>query len=160
MFGARSKRLGDLLAGSVVIYERAGPRRAAVPQHFSVPYPLGGWAQALDLSGLDDGLALAVRQFVVRASQLTPEAAHQLGEALRARVEQVITPPAPPGTPTPWVLTTVLAERRRRAELAARPTQPPSSVQWPASGSAPGPTPPPPQSRPPSPGGPGFAPPG
>jgi uncharacterized RDD family membrane protein YckC len=147
LFNERSKRLGDLMAGTFVVYERGGPQRSAVPQQYGVPYALQGWAQALDLSRLDDRLALAVRQFVVRAREMTPAAQHSLGEQLRTQLESVIAPSPPPGTPTPWVLTTVLAERRRRAEPTSGLGRP--RVGWP----------PAPQCVPPRPPGSGFAPP-
>ena len=119
IFSQRTKRIGDMMAGTFVLNERAGPRRSLVPRDFGVPYQLAPWAASLDLSRLDDQLALGVRQFVVRASDMTLAAQQSLGEDLRAQVEQVTTPPPPPGTPTPWVLITVLAERRRRADQAA-----------------------------------------
>ncbi|HEX9230893.1 MAG TPA: RDD family protein [Jatrophihabitantaceae bacterium] len=119
IFSQRTKRLGDMMAGTFVLNERAGPRRSLLPRDFEVPYQLQPWAASLDLSRLDDQLALGVRQFVVRATDMTPAAQQSLGEDLRARVEAVTTPPPPPGAPTPWVLITVLAERRRRADLAA-----------------------------------------
>ncbi|MDT4945878.1 MAG: hypothetical protein QOH14_2611 [Pseudonocardiales bacterium] len=119
IFSTRDKRLGDMMAGTFVLNERAGPKQALLAREFTVPYQLQPWAAALDLSRLDDQLALGVRQFVVRAAQMTPAAQHSLGDDLRARVEAVTTPPPPPGTPTPWMLVSVLAERRRRAELAA-----------------------------------------
>ncbi|HEU5008597.1 MAG TPA: RDD family protein [Jatrophihabitantaceae bacterium] len=147
LFSERSKRLGDLMAGTFVIYERGGPQRSIAPQHFTVPYPLQPWAMALDLNRLDDHLALAVRQFVMRAHQMTPAAQHALGERLRAQLEAVTAPPPPPGTPTPLVLTTVLAERRRRADLRA--ATPPAYRP---------PAPPPTTPRPPT-DGTGFAPP-
>lgn len=144
LFNGRNKRLGDLMAGTFVVYERGGPRRAAAPQLYVVPQHLYGWAQALDLSRVDDRLALAVRQFVVRANEMTPDAQLALGEGLRAQLQAVIAPPPPPGTPTPWVLTTVLAERRRRAELAAA-----SAPAMPAG--LPSPLPPRPAPAPPAP---------
>lgn len=125
VFSAREKRLGDMMAGTFVLNERAGPQRSLQAREFFVPPPLQPWAAALDLNRLDDQLALGVRNFVVRAHELTPAAQHALGEDLRARVEAVIAPPPPPGTPTPWVLMTVLAERRRRTELAAPRAVPP-----------------------------------
>jgi uncharacterized RDD family membrane protein YckC len=119
IFSQRTKRIGDMMAGTFVLNERAGPQRSLVARDFGVPYQLQPWAASLDLSRLDDQLALGVRQFVVRATDMTPAAQQSLGEDLRARVEAVTTPPPPPGTPTPWVLITVLAERRRRADLVA-----------------------------------------
>jgi len=107
-----------------------------------VPYGLQPWAAALDLSRLDDRLALGVRQFLGRAAAMTPAAQYALGEDLRARVLAVTSPPPPPNTPTPWLLTAVLGERRRRTELAAAPPAAP----WQPAGAPPlGPaaTPPP-----------------
>lgn len=151
-FSAQDKRIGDMLAGTFVLNERAGTTRRLVAHDYVVPYGLQPWAAALDLSRLDDRLALGVRQFLGRAAAMTPAAQYALGEDLRARVLAVISPPPPPNTPTPWLLTAVLGERRRRTELQAAP--PASS--WP-------PAPPvTPQSRPTSPSSSGdspFAPP-
>ena len=131
IFSRQNKRIGDMMAGTFVLNERAGPRWMLVARDYTVPYQLQPWMAALDLSRLDDHLALCVRQFVVRARDMTPAAQHSLGEDLRARVESVTSPPAPPDTPTPWILTTVLAERRRRAEMAAASShQPPYPAHY------------------------------
>jgi len=114
-----SKRIGDMMAGTFVINERSGSGSALVQTPLYVPPALYGWAQALDLTGLDDRLGLEVRQFVLRAAQMTPVAQDVLGAEFQARVLRVISPPPPPGVPTPFILMTVLAERRRRAELSA-----------------------------------------
>lgn len=118
----RSKRVGDLLAGTVVVLERA-PKNAPPP--VQMPPPLASWAAGLDLSRLDEGLAGSVRQFVGRASQMTPSAREQLGAQLVGAVAAVVTPPAPPGTPGWAYLAAVLAERRRRdtPALAGFPDQ-------------------------------------
>lgn len=116
LFGSHSKRLGDLMAGTFVINERGGPLRSSLRYEFVAPPQLQPWAAVLDLSGLDDRTALSVRQFVVRAPAMSAGAQYSLGETLRARLEAVLSPPPPPGTPTPWLLTAVLAERRRRAD--------------------------------------------
>ncbi|HYU03529.1 MAG TPA: hypothetical protein VEL02_06775, partial [Jatrophihabitantaceae bacterium] len=159
IFSQRTKRIGDMMAGTFVLNERAGPRRSLVPRDFGVPYQLQPWAASLDLSRLDDQLALGVRQFVVRATDMTLAAQQSLGEDLRARVEAVTTPPPPPGTPTPWVLISVLAERRRRADLAAPQYQQPYQYAPPQYSPPPQqykpPQAPPPDASPPSP----FAPP-
>ncbi len=110
---AREKRLGDLLAGTVVLNERSVPPPTLTP--LWVPVPLQLWVLALDLSRLDDRLALSLREFVGRAYGMTPVAQHTLGEDLRRRVLTVVSPPPPPFAPTPDVLMSVLAERRRRA---------------------------------------------
>lgn len=156
---SRDKRIGDMLAGTFVLNERAGTSRRPVLQDLWVPPWLQPWAAALDLSRVDDGLALTLRQFVARAPAMNPAASYALGEDLRHRVLSLITPPPPPGTPTPALLTAVLAERRRRAvpppvdpaggyPTAAYPTgggYPPAAFPWPqppAPGHGPRPAPP------------------
>ena len=128
IFDPASRRIGDLMAGTFVVNERAGPRSALVAStyaastytapSYTVPWALQAWAAGLDLSRVDDQLALAVRQFVMRANAFTPAAQRDLGEHLRRRLTEVMSP-LPPDLPTPVLLTTVLAERRRRAEAAA-----------------------------------------
>ncbi len=110
LLNERNKRLGDLLAGTVVLQERVAARGGAVAE---MPPQLAGWAAGLDLSRLPDGLALSARQFVARADQLTPAAREELGGRLVQAVTDAVGPP-PPGTPGWAVLAAVLAERRRR----------------------------------------------
>ena len=106
----QGKRLGDLLAGTVVLRERISVRGGPVA---GMPPPLAGWAAGLDLSGFSDNLALSVRQFLSRSDQLTDGAREDLGGRLvRAVIDAVGSPP--PGTPGWAVLSAVLAERRRR----------------------------------------------
>jgi uncharacterized RDD family membrane protein YckC len=170
LFSARAKRLGDILAGTVVVHTR-------VPQTMkplsSMPPELAGWASTLDLSRLGNDLALACRQFLGRAAALTPEARERLGGELVAAVAATVTPPPPAGTPGWAYLTAVLAERRRRDEqrragsapAAWSPAPPPLSwtppnapeASYQAQGGAP-PQPEPRQPSPPEPRGP-FAPP-
>jgi uncharacterized RDD family membrane protein YckC len=139
----REKRMGDMLAGTVVLNERAAPQRLA-PLPLWVPSHLQPWAMSLDLHRLDDGLALSVRQFVTRAHSLSWAAQYTIGEDLRARVLAITAPPPPPNTPTAAVLMTVLAERRRRASTPdLAPWQP--TAQWQP------PVPAPPIGRPPDP---------
>jgi uncharacterized RDD family membrane protein YckC len=121
MFSARGKRIGDMAAGTVVLQERVPARPLWTP---TMPPPLAGWAPTLDLTGLDDGLALAVRQFLDRAGELTDQARETLAGELVAEVRSRTTPDPPPGTPGWAYLTAVLAERRRREEERARRLDP------------------------------------
>ncbi|MGN6606021.1 MAG: RDD family protein [Jatrophihabitans sp.] len=115
LLNRNDKRIGDLLAGTVVVNERGGPRTGLLVGELAPPPHLWPWAATLDLSRLDDGLALALRQFLARAGSMAPAARDGLAEQLRARIAAVTAPPPPPGTPTPWFLVTVAAERRRRS---------------------------------------------
>lgn len=109
----QGKRVGDYLAGTVVI-NTWSPRPSAPPA--VMPAPLAGWAAGLDVSGLSDDLALAVRQYLGRFHQLTDHAREQLGGQLAAEVEDRIGVACPPGVP-PWAyLSAVLAERHDRAQ--------------------------------------------
>ena len=110
----QGRRLGDQLAGTFVVRERV-----PVAGHPVAPMPpaLAGWAAGLDLSRLPDDLALAARQFLTRAGELSPAAREDMGSRIATAVAAVTAPAPPPGTP-PWAfLAAVLAERRRR-ELA------------------------------------------
>ena len=118
---SQSKRLGDLLAGTVVLRERVSTHGGSVA---AMPPQLAAWAAGLDLARLPDELALSARQFVARADQLTPAAREDLGGRLVRAVVDAVGPP-PPGTPGWAVLSAVLAERRRReyARLAGAPVR-------------------------------------
>jgi uncharacterized RDD family membrane protein YckC len=110
----RGKRLGDLAAGTIVVQRRVPVRYS---QGVYMPPQLIPWAQALDLSRLSDDLALAARQFIDRAPQMTPGSREQLGRSITGAVVAAITP-APPSQASGWdILSAVLAERRRREEL-------------------------------------------
>lgn len=105
------RRLGDVLAGTVVVRERVPSQGAPVT---AMPAPLAGWAVGLDLSGLPDDLALAARQFLARREELAPAVRESLGDRLAASVAATTAPAPPPGTPSWAYLAAVLAERRRR----------------------------------------------
>lgn len=113
----RGKRLGDVAAGTLVLQERVPTR---TPTILPMPPPLAEWAATLDLTALPNDLALAVREFLGRATQLRPAARDQLGRQLFTAVSAVVTPPPPPGTPGWAYLAAVLAERRRRDEQRLR----------------------------------------
>jgi uncharacterized RDD family membrane protein YckC len=153
LLNERGKRLGDLLAGTVVVQERVGSSRTDT---IVMPAPLAGWAQSLDLSALPDDLAESARAYVGRVHSLTPQAQADLGGRLASAVAAVVTPEPPPGVP-PWAyLSAVLAERRRRSAYAEQPL-PPAPPTVVAHGAPPAPEPPAPP--PPTPSTP-FAPPG
>jgi len=120
---ARGRRLGDLLAGTYVIRERAGSRAGAP---VAMPPQLAGWAHGVDLGRIPDPLALAIRQFLWRAGTLHPESRSRLGTELATRLAPFVAPGPPAGVHPEMFLAAVLAERRERdlvrlrAEQAAR----------------------------------------
>jgi hypothetical protein len=124
----QGKRLGDYAAGTMVIHERSPDTWGWVP---AMPPALAGWAGTLDLTGLDDELALAVRHFLARNRRIREPARTSLGYALAVEVSSVVTPPAPPGTPGWAYLAAVLAERNRRATQRLAAARAATATVWP-----------------------------
>ncbi|WP_285661443.1 RDD family protein [Actinorhabdospora filicis] len=112
------KRLGDLAAGTVIIHERSPAVWGWAPL---MPPPLATWATLLDMSNLDDELALDVRHFLSRNTIIGEPARTALGQRLAAELAAKVTPQPPAGTPGWAFMSAVLAERHRRnaARLAA-----------------------------------------
>ena len=125
---AQGRRVGDYLAGTVVVHERMPVRASPVAM---MPPQLAGWAARLDLSRVPDDLALAVRQFLARASELSPPVRDQMGASLAAALAQVTAPPPPPGVPVWAFLSAVIAERRNRELSRLVPPSPPYAARPP-----------------------------
>lgn len=113
MVSTRAKRLGDFAAGTYVVREETSMKLAPGPV---MPPALALWASTADMVAMPDGLALQIRQFLMRATTLTPAAHDQVGRALLAQVLPLVSPAPPPQAPLDSVLAAVLAERRRREE--------------------------------------------
>jgi uncharacterized RDD family membrane protein YckC len=129
LISPRNKRVADYFAGTVVLQERVP---GSIDAPVTMPGFMAGWAASLDLTGIDDALALRIRHFVTRANELTPQARAGLENQLTAEVVARVGQP-PPNTPAWAILMAVLAERRRRAMIATQPPQPPwtQQQQWP-----------------------------
>lgn len=108
----RHQRLGDLVAGTVVLRERtgAGPSLA---RDFAVPSGAVGIADSLDVSGLTPREYGAVRSFLLRADALPTSRraalAAELLTALAPRIGDV-----PDGYPAEVLLQTIAARYQHR----------------------------------------------
>lgn len=111
LMNKQGKRIGDMVAGTVVIRERHQPM--ASPPLF-VPGHLVQWAQSLELSRVSDELANTSREYLARYTELEPGAQIALGDALAYRIREVTAPAVPVPISSPAYLSAVLAERRRR----------------------------------------------
>ena len=111
LLSSRGKRLGDVLAGTVVVRERLPVHAAPLAV---MPPPLAAWASTLDLSRVPDDLALAARQMLARAAELAPDVREAMAHRMADDLTRVTAPPPPPGTPALAFLAAVVAERRRR----------------------------------------------
>ncbi len=124
----QSKRLGDHVAGTIVIHERTPAAWGWVP---TMPPELAAWAATLDLTGLDDDLALGARNFLARNRSIREPARSALGQRLVREVAVAINPPPPPGTPAWKYLAAVHAERHRRATRQLAAVRARAATVWP-----------------------------
>lgn len=124
----QSKRLGDLAAGTVVIHERSPATWGWVP---ATPPPLQSWVSTVDLTGLDDELALAVRHFLARSRRLKEPFRTQLGMKLATEVMERTNPAPPPNTPGWAYLAAVLGERHRRSAARLATARAAHATLWP-----------------------------
>ncbi|MGH3326658.1 MAG: RDD family protein, partial [Streptomycetales bacterium] len=106
---AQGRRVGDILAGTVVVRERVPRQGGGLTP---MPPQLAGWAAGLELAQLPDDLALAARQYLSRRHQLNPGTSEDIARRLAGDVQGYVARPAPPGTPAWAYLAAVTAERR------------------------------------------------
>lgn len=114
---AKGKRVGDLLAGTVVIRERIP---ATIGPAVWMPPQLAGWAAGLNVTAVPDGLALSVRQYLSRYDELNAGARATLGGQLAAQVSEYLGVRIPADGWAPTYLSAILAERRAREEARLR----------------------------------------
>jgi uncharacterized RDD family membrane protein YckC len=115
------RRLGDMLAGTLVVRERMPGHTAVTPE---VAPTLAEWAESLETSQLSDTLARHVREFLRRADALDPAQRCMLARDLAVQVREVISPPPPPDTSPEPLLNGVMHARRQRAEARAAALRP------------------------------------
>jgi uncharacterized RDD family membrane protein YckC len=118
LLSARSKRLGDVLAGTYSQRERL-PR--VVEPVAMIPPQLVAWAAGADVARLPDPLARRVTQFLKQAGSLTPATRARLSSELAAEVSQFVSP-LPIAPPEAFLVgvTVIRREREYQAQLAAR----------------------------------------
>ncbi|WP_216853471.1 RDD family protein [Phytoactinopolyspora halotolerans] len=137
LLNERGKRIGDVLAGTVVIRERI-PAPSGIP---ATPPQLAEWAAGLELSRLPNELALSARSYLSRYHQLAPGVRDPLGAQLADQVAAVVSPPPPDGVPAWAYLAAVLNERGRRESVRLAAQHPAQQQDAPGQ----------PQQRPPAP---------
>ncbi|WP_327355638.1 RDD family protein [Streptomyces sp. NBC_01304] len=112
LVSARGRRLGDVFAGTLVVRERVpAGRMPFVPP--PPPWLVGRFA-GLDLSGVPDGLWLAIRQYLTRMGQLDPQIGWSMAERLAGDLAACTGAPAPPDVPPAAYLAAVVNERQAR----------------------------------------------
>jgi uncharacterized RDD family membrane protein YckC len=109
LLNGKSKRLGDILAGTYSQHERVPRMTDAV---FGVPVELTQWAQTADVAKLPDGLARRIAQFLRQAGKQTPATRERLAASLAAEASAFVSPL--PDVPAELFLAGVAAVRRDR----------------------------------------------
>lgn len=107
----RSKRLGDMAAGTYVVRDRV---RAQLPPPVPMPAHLQAWAMQADIARLPDGLAMQVRTFLPAAFTMTPQVRESMGQELLHEVLWYVSPAPPAGNHPEYILAAIVADRRRR----------------------------------------------
>ena len=113
LLNGRSKRLGDLLAGTYSQHERVPADAAPVR---GLPLELEEWSQIVDIVRLPDQLSRRIAQFLRQASRLTPDSRTRLASGLADEASAFVSPL--PSVPSEVFLLGVAAVRRDR-EYAA-----------------------------------------
>lgn len=109
LLNQRSRRLGDLIAGTYSQNERVS--RAQTPI-FGVPVTLTAWATTADVARMPDGLARRISQFLRQAGALTPQTRASLAAQLANEAARYVAP-VPIADPESF-LAAVSAVRRDR----------------------------------------------
>lgn len=107
----RGRRLGDLMAGTVVLQERMRDRSAP---RVSAPPQLEEWSRTADVGRLPLELVQDIRGFLPRSGRMHAESRRAISRSLLQRTLPHVAPAPPPGTDPEAFLTAVIAERSRR----------------------------------------------
>ncbi|MCU1516137.1 MAG: putative rane protein/domain protein [Pseudarthrobacter sp.] len=114
LFNDKSKRLGDLMAGTYSLRTRV-PVEPAAPVF--VPPHLRAWAAAADIGRIPDATARRASQFIRQAGRMSELSRAGMAASLASELSKHVAPPPPPATGPDDYLAAVVAERRSR-ELA------------------------------------------
>lgn len=122
----RNQRLGDLVAGTMVLRERTGlPRPASV--QFVPPPGWEGYAATLDVGGLSPDDVLAARTFLLRAHQFDRASRERLAVTIATATLPRLHHQPPPGVAAEPFLVCLVARYQERNRLAGGPLMPAAS---------------------------------
>jgi uncharacterized RDD family membrane protein YckC len=120
LFSRDNQRLGDMVAGTLVLRERSA-LAAPTPVSFAPPPGLEHYTATLDPSGVGTEEYQAVRTFLLRAPSLSPGPRSALALQLASPLAARLRPPPPAGVSPELYLHCVAAAYQQRQRLAAAP---------------------------------------
>ncbi len=113
LLNGRTKRLGDLLAGTYAQHERI-PK--VVDPVYGVPLELTAWSRTADVARMPDGLSRRIAQFLKQAGGMAPGSRVRLARELANEASRFVSPvPAA----DPELFLAAVAAMRREREFAA-----------------------------------------
>lgn len=109
----RRQRIGDLLAGTVVIRD---PQRSQLPPALWFPVPFGfeSYAGTIDPSAMTVEQYTVIRAFLVRVKELTPDARFSVADALAGSLARALRHERPPSVHPETFLLCAIARYQRR----------------------------------------------
>ena len=111
LFNDRSRRLGDLLAGTWSVRSRVPAEESA---RVFVPPHLQSWAAVADIGRIPDATARRAARFIRQAGRMAPLSRAGMAQEIAAELSAHVAPAPPPGTSPDDYLAAVVAERRNR----------------------------------------------
>jgi uncharacterized RDD family membrane protein YckC len=126
LFTRDNQRLGDMVAGTLVLRERSALATPA-PVSFAPPPGLEHYTATLDPSGVGTEEYQAVRTYLLRAASLPPGPRSALALQLATPLAARLRPPPPAGVSPELYLSCVAAAYQQRQRLAAAPVPAPAA---------------------------------
>jgi uncharacterized RDD family membrane protein YckC len=126
LFTRDNQRLGDMVAGTLVLRERSALATPA-PVSFAPPPGLERYTATLDPSGVGTEEYQAVRTYLLRAASLPPGPRSALALQLATPLAARLRPPPPAGVSPELYLHCVAAAYQQRQRLAAAPVPTPAA---------------------------------
>lgn len=125
----RDQRLGDLVAGTIVLRERSGARAPAAVR-FSPPPGLEAFTASLDVARLGHEDYGTIRSFLLRTGSLSPDARAHVASQLAGPIAARLSTSPPAGLPAEVFLVCVAAAHQARHAPPAPPAAPGFTSVW------------------------------
>jgi uncharacterized RDD family membrane protein YckC len=132
IFSRLDQRVGDHMAGTIILRERSAPGHQAMAVTFPTPYGMEGYVASLDVVALTAEQYGVIRSFLLRVLDLSPDARWSLAVKLANATALGLRLQPPPGVSPEIFLACVAAAYQRRQH----PSPPYGAFPPPAPGTA------------------------